>query len=154
MKSILLAVDGCKNSLKIVEAVATIFRCVLPEKVVLLYVQKMEGHSIMDELILSDSELETLRESMQGTEYQDKLHEQSKMIITYFKNLLNQKGISSVKCVVKEGHPAEEILKAAEHEGADLIVMGSRGKRLHNLFMGSVSREVSNKAETSVLLVR
>ncbi len=154
MKCILLAVDGCKNSLKIVEAVGAFFRCVLPEKVVLLYVQKMEGHSIMDELILSDSELETLRESMQGTEYQDKLHEQSKMIINYFKNLLSQKGVTGVKCVVKEGHPAEEILKTAEKEGADLIVMGSRGKRLHNLFMGSVSREVSNKADTSVLLVR
>ncbi len=154
MKCILLAVDGCKNSLKIVDAVGAIFRCVLPEKVVLLYVQKMEGHSIMDELILSDSELETLRESMQGTEYQEKLNEQSQMIIAYFQNLLNQKNIGPVKPVVKEGHPAEEILKSAKEEGADLIVMGSRGKRLHNLFMGSVSREVSNKADTSVLLVR
>ncbi len=154
MKCILLAVDGCKNSLKIVEAVGSIFRCVLPEKVVLLYVQKMEGHSIMDELIQSDSEMETLRESMQGTDYQEKLNEQSQMIIGYFQNLLTQKGISAVKPVVKEGHPAEEILKTAEEEGADLIVMGSRGKRLHNLFMGSVSREVSNKADTSVLLVR
>ncbi len=154
MKCILLAVDGCKNSLKIVETIGSIFRCVLPEKVVLLYVQKMEGHSIMDELILSESEMETLRESLRGTDYQDKLNEQSLMIIRYFKNLLSQKGIKDVKCVVKEGHPAEEILKTAEEEGADLIVMGSRGKRLHNLFMGSVSREVSNKADTSVLLVR
>ncbi len=154
MKNILLAVDGCKNSVKIIDTMTSLFRSVLPEKLVLLYVEKIEGYSIMDELILSDSEMETLKESLQGTEYQEMLNERAGQIIAYFKNLLALKGITHVKTVVKEGHPAEEILKTADEEEIDMIVMGSRGKRLHNLFMGSVSREVSNKAGMSVLLVK
>jgi nucleotide-binding universal stress UspA family protein len=154
MKSILLAVDNTKISLKTVDVMSRLFRCSLPEKVVLLYVQKIEGHSVMDELILSQSEMETLKESLKGTEYQDMLHRRSKKVIVYYRDMLADRGFKNVKYVVKEGHPAEEILKTADEETVDMIVMGSRGKRLHSLFMGSVSREVSNKAQMSVLLVR
>ncbi|MDX1763053.1 MAG: universal stress protein [bacterium] len=154
MKKILLAVDDTKSSLKTIDVMPRLFACSLPEKVVLLYVQKMEGRSVMDELILSDSEMETLKEAMEGTDYQDKLHAQAKKVMVYYRDMLSEKGIKPVKPLVKKGHPAEEILKTAEEEDVDLIVMGARAKRLHNLFMGSVSREVSNKAPMSVLLVK
>ena len=154
MKKILLAVDDTKASLKTIDVLPRLFACSLPEKVVLLYVEKMEGRSVMDELILSDSELETLKEAMEGTDYQDRLHARAKKVMVYYRDILSKKGIKPVKPVVKKGHPAEEILKTAEEEDVDLIIMGARGKRLHNLFMGSVSREVSNKAPMSVLLVK
>jgi hypothetical protein len=32
--------------------------------------------------------------------------------------------------------------------------MGSRGKRLQNLWMGSISREVANNAKMAVLIAR
>jgi nucleotide-binding universal stress UspA family protein len=35
-----------------------------------------------------------------------------------------------------------------------MIIMGSRGKRLHNLWMGSISREVANNAEMAVLIAK
>ena len=56
--------------------------------------------------------------------------------------------------LVRQGHPAEEILKAAEENEAEMIIMGSRGKRLHNLMMGSISREVANNATMAVLIAR
>ncbi len=154
MKNILLAVDDTKSSIKTIETMTDIFSRCLPEQVVLLHVQKIEGDSIMDELLLSESEMETLKESLKDTEYQEKLNERSTRVIDYFKNFLTEKGLSQIKAVIKEGHPAEEILKAAEEEKVDMIVIGSRSKRLHNLFMGSVSREVSNKADVSVLLIK
>jgi nucleotide-binding universal stress UspA family protein len=55
---------------------------------------------------------------------------------------------------VRTGHPAEEIIQGAKEEDADLIIIGTRGKRIGRLFIGSVSREVANNASVSVLLVR
>lgn len=154
MKNILLAVDDTKSSIRTIETMIDIFSSCLPEEVVLLHVQKIEGDSIMDELLLSDSEMETLKESLADTEYQEKLDQRSARVIDHFKDFLTQKGLSRIKPLVRKGHPAEEIIKAAEEEQVDMIVIGSRSKRLHNLFMGSVSREVSNKADVSVLLIK
>jgi nucleotide-binding universal stress UspA family protein len=57
--------------------------------------------------------------------------------------------------LVVEGDPADEILKAIEHEGSDLVVMGARGLgALERLFLGSTSQKVLSHAPCSVLLVR
>ncbi|MGW8161779.1 MAG: universal stress protein, partial [Desulfobulbales bacterium] len=53
-----------------------------------------------------------------------------------------------------QGHPAEEILKVAQEKDVEMIIMGSRGKRLQNLWMGSISREVVNNAPMSVLIAK
>ena len=53
------------------------------------------------------------------------------------------------------GHPVEGIVRVAERETADLIVLGSRG--LHGIkefFLGSVSSGVLHHAPCSVLIVR
>ncbi len=67
---------------------------------------------------------------------------------------MEDKEISGVKTIIREGHPADEILKTAEEEGVDMIVIGARGKRVSHLFMGSVSREVANRADVTVLVIK
>jgi nucleotide-binding universal stress UspA family protein len=58
------------------------------------------------------------------------------------------------KTVVEVGYPAEEILKAADEEGCDLIVLGSHGKGfLQHAFLGSVSRSVLERARKPVLSI-
>ena len=58
------------------------------------------------------------------------------------------------KIEVREGFPAEEILKEARDEDCDLIVMGTHGKgALENTFMGSVARRVLRRAQRPVLVV-
>jgi nucleotide-binding universal stress UspA family protein len=53
------------------------------------------------------------------------------------------------------GHPAEQILHRAEVEGADLIVMGHRGKSfMARWLLGSVSKRVMSYARCAVLVVR
>jgi nucleotide-binding universal stress UspA family protein len=154
METILVAVDDTKSSRRTVEFMAKLFPCTRPETVLLLYVEKMMGGSLMDDMLMSDSEIETLKESLKGTEHQEKLDRKANKILDYFKKALEEQGVTGVKPVIKEGHPAEEILKIAQEECAEMIVLGSRGKRLHNLFMGSVSREVANRADVSVLITR
>ena len=155
MQTVLIAVDDTKGSLRTVEKMAELFGANFrPANLVMMYVEKIEGQSLLDDLILSESEMQTLKESLEGTPYQEKMDEKAKKVIDYFSYALAKKGLSPDKTLIREGHPAEEILKAAKEEEAELIVVGSRSKRLRNLFMGSVSREVTNNAEVSVLVVK
>ncbi len=154
MKKILVAVDDTKGSIPAVDTTVKLFPCVRPEAIVLLYVQKIEGRSLMDDVLLSRSEVETLKESLEGTEHQDKLDRRAESVIAYFKKRLEDSGIQGVQPTIRAGHPAEEILKVARQEGVDMIVLGCRGRRLHNIFMGSVSREVANGADVPVLIAK
>lgn len=55
----------------------------------------------------------------------------------------------------EHGHPAAQIVRVAERENVDLIVMGSRGLNvLKSLLLGSVSDHVIHHAHCSVLVVR
>jgi nucleotide-binding universal stress UspA family protein len=60
-----------------------------------------------------------------------------------------------VEIGLREGAPAEEILRAADDLGADLIVMGSHGRTgLGRLLMGSVAEAVMRRADCPVLLAK
>lgn len=53
------------------------------------------------------------------------------------------------------GHPADQILKAAAAHGADLIVVGHRGRSVVREWVsGSTSRRVVSHAQCPVLVVR
>jgi nucleotide-binding universal stress UspA family protein len=56
---------------------------------------------------------------------------------------------------VAVGHPAEQIIYDADRHGADLIVVGDRGRsKLARIVLGSVSKQVVQHAERAVLVVR
>jgi nucleotide-binding universal stress UspA family protein len=58
------------------------------------------------------------------------------------------------KIVVEVGYPAEEILKAADGEGCDLIVLGSHGKGfLQHAFLGCVTRSVLERTRKPVFTI-
>jgi len=64
-------------------------------------------------------------------------------------------GLTSHRQLMVMGDPAEEILKLADQIGADLIVLGARGRSgIFRFLMGSVSRKVLDHAKCPVLLVR
>ncbi|MGH7180751.1 MAG: universal stress protein [Nitrospiraceae bacterium] len=57
--------------------------------------------------------------------------------------------------VCKVGDPAEEIMKMASRQHADLIVMGAKGLGiLDRVILGSVSMQVMQYADCPVLVVR
>ena len=153
MKKVLIAVDDSKGSQTAIEAFAGLFSCTRPETVVLLYVEKIEGKSLMDEM-LGMAELSTLKEQLQGTAYQDALDKKARAVLEHYQQELVRKGVTGIRTMVKQGHPADEVLAAAKEEGAEMLIIGSRGKRLHTFMMGSVSREIANRAEVPVLIAR
>jgi len=154
VKKILVAVDETKGSMQAVETLAELFSCARPETVVLVYVEKPEGRSVMDDLILSESEMKTLRESLQGTAYQEALDQKAGKVMAHFSKELQKRGITGIHPLVREGHPAEEILRAADEQGVEMIILGARQPGKKNLFIGSVSREVVDRSEIPVLVAK
>ncbi|MDH3391062.1 MAG: universal stress protein [Desulfobulbaceae bacterium] len=153
MNKILIAVDDTKSSKEIFSKCTQICKCMAPEEIILLYVEKFAGRSLMDEM-LGDAELSTLRDVIQGTEFQEAMDEKAEKILGFYKSALEEKSpVPNVRTMVKSGIPAEEIVQTAKDENASMIIIGSRGKR-SRLFMGSVSREVANTSECPVMIVK
>ena len=58
------------------------------------------------------------------------------------------------KILVPLGHPVEEILKAADEEGCDAIVLGTHGKGfLRQTFLGSVAGSVLERTRKPVFII-
>ena len=153
MNKILIAVDDTKSSKEIFSKCTQICKCMAPDEIILLYVEKFAGRSLMDEM-LGDAELGTLRDVIQGTEFQEAMDEKAEKILGFYKSALEERSpVPNVRTMVKSGIPAEEIVQTAKDEDASMIIIGSRGKR-SRLFMGSVSREVANTAECPVMIVK
>jgi nucleotide-binding universal stress UspA family protein len=58
------------------------------------------------------------------------------------------------RILVQPGHPIEEILKAAEEEACEIIIIGTHGKGfLKQTFLGSVARSVLDRSRKPVFII-
>lgn len=152
MKKVLIAVDETEGS----KAVLSVFQNMVrpPESVVLVHVQQLEGKSMMIDM-LGEAELDTLRESLKGTEYQETLDRKSEKILNFYRKELENGGLVSVKTVVRAGITFEEILKIVQEEGVDLIVTGYNGKSfMQRMVAGSISKDIEKNAPVPVLVAK
>ena len=84
----------------------------------------------------------------------DDAHEQAERVIAKAIARANVHGTSATGNVLS-GTPAETLIAVAQQRGADLIVLGSHGRRgLHRLFLGSIAEHVVRSAPVPVLVVR
>ncbi|GAB4389373.1 MAG: universal stress protein [Thermodesulfovibrionales bacterium] len=152
MKKVLLAVDETKGS----KSVLSVFRESVrtPEEVILVHVEQFEGKSLMTDM-LGDAEMETLRESLRETDHKGRLDRKAGRILAYYKKELEESGAPAVKAVLREGRPADEILKVAREEEVDLIVMGCNGKTgLSKLISGCTTKDVEKNSPVPVLVAK
>ena len=64
-------------------------------------------------------------------------------------------GVRKVESISLRGHPADEILRAAQNHNVDLIILGSRGLgKFSRDFLGSVSTKVLNHANCTCITVK
>ena len=134
---ILLAYDGSDPAKKAFDHCLEMVRCFGAELSIVTVVRPPDlAEDVETEALIenarnrSDSELQKLRAQARSAGMQPAIH-------------------------VRVGHPAEQIIAAAEEWGADLIVTGHRGKGLFERWLlGSVSRLVIAYAHCAVLVVR
>ena len=148
---VLIAVDGTRATRAVLSTYSHLLRP--PDEVVLLHVQRLEGESVMIDM-LGAPELTTLKDALAGSEHQQALDDRAAKIIEHYRSKIATPA-TTVRSVVRAGRPADEILAVAAAEGVDLVILGSSGKkRLDRLITGSVAREVESLAGVPVLRAR
>ena len=76
-------------------------------------------------------------------------------VLRVAKEKAGKAGAKEVQTVIGTGYPAKSILSLASRRKIDMIVIGTRGLgKLKGQILGSVSRKITNNAETSCLIVR
>jgi nucleotide-binding universal stress UspA family protein len=97
-------------------------------------------------------------ESAKEQERETDLDEIKKFLQEFCRKAENQIGFPCVEMVSKIhipiGHPVEEILKTADDEGCDAIVLGTHGKGfLRHTFLGSVAEDVLKRTRKPVFII-
>jgi nucleotide-binding universal stress UspA family protein len=151
MKKVLVAFDGSESSVKALNMGGKLAEKFGAE-LCLVYVAHLSD--LYDYELLGKPEFTEVLESLkkEGKNFADLLTESGKKVLETAKTCL-ESSVLVAKEIVKIGHPAEEIIKTAEEEGADIIVVGPHSKR-RTMLMGSVGREVVERAPCSVLVAR
>ena len=79
---------------------------------------------------------------------------QGHQAVDYVKSLGETKGIN-VEPVLLEGNPSEELIRYAEEEQMDIIIMGTIGKKgLDRLLLGSVTGNLVHHSKVPVMVIR
>ena len=147
---ILVCTDGSEQSLKAMEEAAVIAQgCEVADIVVLhVYESRLafpfwgEGYSITADDLKRFKEMDA------------KEKEKKKEVLMEAEEFFRQKGLT-VRTLFKEGHPAETIAEVAAEEGAETVIIGSRGLGgLKKFLLGSVSNAVVQQVKASVLVVK
>ena len=148
MKKILIAVDGGEDSDKALSEGGKLAKEMALEVVIVTVQRPLEFY-----LTAFDDFLK-ITNPKDEKEIREKYEVIGRDLLNQSEKSIEKEGVIKVKTVVKEGKPAEEILKVAEEEKVDLIVIGSRGKGLAKTVFGSVSREVAMGSKVSVMIAR
>ncbi len=88
-------------------------------------------------------------------EYENAAAEGARKILDAASAAAKAAGVTADVVHVRDKHPAEGIIQAAQDRGADLVVMASHGRRgLGRLILGSQTTEVLTHSKVPVLVVR
>ena len=87
-------------------------------------------------------------------DFWNSVKDEAKQQLALYGEDMRERGLE-VEEIAREGHPATVIEEEAERLGADLIVIGSRGRSgLKHLLLGSIAERVVQKAPCPVLTVK
>jgi nucleotide-binding universal stress UspA family protein len=154
IKKILYATDHSKNS-----SYAFLYAVDMAKrnnaKIVILHSVERAHHMYSEGMT---ARVEELLQSAKEQERETDLDQIKKFLQEFCKKAENQIGYPCVEMVSKIhvpfGHPVEEILKAADDEGCDAIVLGTHGKGfLRHTFLGSVAEDVLKRTRKPVFII-
>ncbi|HSB30977.1 MAG TPA: universal stress protein [Candidatus Sulfobium mesophilum] len=138
MKKILMAHDGSKSSEKALKKALQVAETFGSSLTILSVIPELYLTELMalDRARILDTMTKETREMME-------------------KIKAKSKHLKSLKTVIRQGDPADEILKTAEKIKADVIITGSHGRHgAQRFLLGSVSSKIVDHAECDVLVVK
>ncbi len=153
MKKVLLAVDDSNGAKVSVNTFIRLFSSTPIETAILLNIQQPGGKTLIHDR-LGDTEISTLKEELIRSGKQAEMDKKSQEILDSHMKTLKENGITNIKTIIKFGHVSDEILKTAEEESADMIIIGATRTLTQKLIMGDVTGDVAHKSKVPVLLAR
>jgi nucleotide-binding universal stress UspA family protein len=137
---LLVPVDGSENSVRALEAAIFLSKKIDAHVTVMHVMEKPPTVYIHPQ-----KELEELLQNYRR---------EAEQILEKCEEIGNRNGVE-LKKVIVEGNVASKIIRFAEMEVFDMIVMGHRGSgRFKEMVLGSVSQKVLNQSKRSVLIIR
>lgn len=146
-EKILIATDGSKHSLAAAK---------LGIELAKLSNARVTSVHVIDigKMIVPVDETEIAVEVELINAIKNRLYEDGRLALQQVEDLAKDAGVTIEKKVI-EGYPADAILKLAEEDSMDIVVIGSIGKTgLEKFLMGSVAEKVAHNSKVPVLIVR
>jgi nucleotide-binding universal stress UspA family protein len=147
---ILTCTDGSESSRKALKQASIIAGGCNVDEVVIIHVLDPSLDTTFPYYeTISAEQMENFRKMVEGKK------EKAKMFLSEAEKIFKEKEIST-RTILKEGNPPDTIVKLAQEEGFDMIVVGSRGiGGLKKLLLGSVSNAIIQEVQNcSVLVVK
>jgi nucleotide-binding universal stress UspA family protein len=139
---ILVAIDGSKDAAEGVRMALSLAQAQGAEVTLLAVIP-----------VYPDIDLEITARARHSLE--DKLSSQAEQALARAKGLFQEKGLVAKALVISAGAIADEIVKMAEEEKMNLIVIGGRGLGATGRFsLGGTALKIINQAPCSVLVAR
>ena len=115
---------------------------------------RLAGAEVLGVYVMDSASFAPLPGDFEWESLRDAFEEQARHALSFVEEAAREERVSA-RTRVLEGHPSEEILKAAREWPADLIVMGTLGRSgLAHLLLGSVAERVMRHAPCPVMVVR
>ncbi|WP_454632533.1 universal stress protein [Bradyrhizobium cenepequi] len=142
MKLIISATDGSEGAGRAIGVAAELAKS-LDAKLLIVHVSE-DGLSGKQLMLLDQSRI------TEG----DALDEISRRLLSKAKEIAKHHGAADIKTMSGGGDPAKVLIDIVEHEHANAIVVGRRGRgQLQGLLLGSVSQKLSCLAPCIVIVV-
>lgn len=175
IKTILVPIDGSSHANKALDLAADLAEK-YSAKLILLHV--LLRHTSIDDVMTLCKDLKASESIMKNLERtvdsvyaaaasspyggavsipipEDTLRDIGTLIAEKARTVLTEKNLKEFYIHIVDANPAECIIKTADQENVDIIVMGSRGLgRLSGLLMGSVSYKVNHLAPCTCVTVK
>ncbi len=145
-KKILVPVDGSRYSTNALKKAAALAQCFDSSVMVL--------HVIRD-LSLPREILEMMTRGEVTASREELLQDSAEMMIENAQRTLAEAGLSDVQGEYLRGSPASQIVKYAEQNNVDLIILGHHGiSDDEHEILGGVARKLTNISKISTLIVQ
>jgi nucleotide-binding universal stress UspA family protein len=117
-------------------------------------IAKMVNAQILAVFVIDDVVLDQIAKVTELETVERELKEDGQSIVNYVLSLAKKEGVKSSSFIAK-GRPFEQIVHLAKDQNADLIVMGTYGRRgADRILIGSVAERVIEYGPCPVLVIK
>jgi len=140
IKKILVPTDGSDPSMRAADFALRLAKY-FESEIIAIYV--------IDRIIL-----EEVSKIHERHELEREIRRKAERCLNYIVKSAEREGLKA-RSILVEGQPHDQIVRYAESVGADMIVMGSKGRRgVNRILIGSVAERVIEYAPCPVLVIR